>query len=484
MLSSEQIQRINQQLDDMPTSWNTKRKRGYRRELNKQLREHHYASSLPLFQPTDYELIFINRITSIETLTQLNQQINQTKIFTMDTESINKKFQPNIPTLIQIQMCFETMSKILIVEAHHLPKKNQQEFNLIRNLFTSLLKRDKQLFIWGDVNELEPFISFGLFDKQQISRSNHRNIQFEFKRYWEQRYPHDPKLTRVAMQKCFGINHDNAIALQDAVAFQLDQYLNKNSSREAFDIGLDKKLKCSRLNPEEIEYIERLANYAADDCDAIYQLIVKSNLINDYYGDYDCSINDIDSTDEMIVEEQTRTSTTEQEQQIAADIPHANTATVKWENPLSKEERMKIHNRSRSRHQRIKAYDQEFIIHNIDKRFPVRIMKKILKEHGIPITRIHPTESKRTKETILFVGLQKPISTNKYNGVKNLFTREHYQRNIPKQLQMQIKPTQRKSSINNVRTSNTHISIWSRRTSTTIIKTVFSLFLSLSLSFN
>ena len=432
MLSSEQIQRINQQLDDMPTSWNMKRKRGYRRELNKQLREHHYASSLPLFQPTDYELIFINRITSIETLTQLNQQINQTKIFTMDTESINKKFQPNIPTLIQIQMCFETMSKILIVEAHHLPKKNQQEFNLIRNLFTSLLKRDKQLFIWGDVNELEPFISFGLFDKQQISRSNHRNIQFEFKRYWEQRYPHDPKLNKSCKcKKCFGINHDNAIALQDAVAFQLDQYLNKNSSREAFDIGLDKKLKCSRLNPEEIEYIERLANYAADDCDAIYQLIVKSNLINDYYGDYDCSINDIDSTDEMIVEEQTRTSTTEQEQQIAADIPHANTATVKWENSLSKEERMKIHNRSRSRHQRIKAYDQEFIIHNIDKRFPVRIMKKILKEHGIPITRIHPTESKRTKETILFVGLQKPISTNKYNGVKNLFTREHYQRIFP-----------------------------------------------------
>ena len=126
----------------MSTACSTKPKRRCSRGLNKQLREQKYASTLPLFQPTNYEIIFINRTTSIEKLTELNQQINQTKIFMMETESINVKFQPNIPTIIQLQMCFETMSTILIVETHHLPKK-QPELDLIRKLFTSLLQPDK-----------------------------------------------------------------------------------------------------------------------------------------------------------------------------------------------------------------------------------------------------------------------------------------------------------------------------------------------------
>lgn len=433
----------------MSKSRSTKRKRGYRRGFDKQLREHNYATTLPLFQPTNYEIVFINRTTSIEKLTELNQRINQTKTFMMDTESINEKFQPNIPTIIQLQMCFETMSMILIVETHHLPEKNQPEFNLIRKLFSSLLKRDNRIFVWGDINELTPFICFELFDQQQILRSNHRNIQDEFKEYWERNYPHNPDQTHTCeCKKCFGINHDNAIALQDAVAFKLHQYLNKDSSCEAFNIGLDMKLQSSPLTPEDIEYAERLTNYAANDCDAIYQLILASNLINDYYGQYDLLIDDIDHLDEMMIEEQaatfeqtpttaaleipTTTNESEQERQTAPDNTQANTTrTTKWENPLPKEERVKIHNRSRSRHQRMNAYKREFTIYNIDERFPVSLMKKILKQHGIPLTRIHPTQSKYTQETILFVGLTKSISTNKYNEVKHLFNREHYRRVFP-----------------------------------------------------
>ena len=266
-----------------------------------------------------------------------------------------------------------------------------------------------------------------MFDQHQISRSNHRNIQTEFKEYWELQYPHDPDKNHICeCKRCFGIDHDNTIGLQDAVAFKLRQYLNKFSSCEAFDTGLDMKLKGSQFTRADMEYAKRLTTYAANDCDAIYQLILKSNLINDYYGYYDLLLDDIDQIDTMIIEEQ---RTTEQEQRTAPDVTYTNTTrTTKCGNPLSKEERVKIHNQSRSRHQRIKAYEREFIICNIDKRFPIHMVKNILKDHGIPITRIHPTQSKRTQETILFVGLKRPISTYKHNEVEHLFNREHYRR--------------------------------------------------------
>ncbi len=95
--------------------------------------------------------MFVNRITSINTIVTLNTKIKETKIFTLDTESIARKFQPNVPALIQLQLCSEASSIVIIVEVQHLPKQNQKEFQLIKNLFNSLFIKENKIFIWGEI---------------------------------------------------------------------------------------------------------------------------------------------------------------------------------------------------------------------------------------------------------------------------------------------------------------------------------------------
>jgi hypothetical protein len=86
-------------------------------------------------------------------LIKLDDAINQSNIFTLDTESINIPYQPNQPALIQLQIvCSEISSIIVLVEIHHLPQVHQQEFMIIRNLFKSLFNK-KKIFIWGEIDQ-------------------------------------------------------------------------------------------------------------------------------------------------------------------------------------------------------------------------------------------------------------------------------------------------------------------------------------------
>jgi len=481
-------------------------------------------------------IVFVNRTTPIDTLIKLNIKIKETNIFTLDTESVSRKFQSNLPALIQLQLCSEP-SSIIIIEVQHLPKQNEKEFQLIKNLFNSLFIKEKKIFIWGEIEELKEFIQFNLFNLQQIKLSTNRNVQKEFKAYWNEVYPHNEDPNQQCQCKyCFGIDHDNLLSLQDAVAFQLRQWLDKRLTRQAFNIGLDPQLK--RLNQRELEYRKSLLTYAANDCDAIYQIILHSNIINYHYPkaaqvnevnnefdtngtayefgnnttayefdfdemnyelDEEITINQqgqviITGTAYAIINTNNQPTTTpainhykpEEVEQVSSDEepmdvtpkqqqPNKLTTRVKpeptndkpYEPPsdnkpaqiqidqvnirplspttnakptapprkhpkytstLSEAERKKIHNRSRTRHQRRKAYEQEIILYNIEKRFPVKVMKQTLKEHGVLITQINPVESMRTGETILFVVLKQPVKKEQYEKLQELFTYQNYRR--------------------------------------------------------
>jgi len=147
MLSPEEINDIHYQLNHMSSSLTNKRKRDLRHELNKVLKEHKYASTYAPYESTGYEVVFINRTTPIDTLIKLDTKIKQTSIFTLDTESAPRKFQSNVPALIQLQVCSRTSSIIIIVEVHHLPTQNKEEFKLIKNLFNSLFKKKSNLYM-------------------------------------------------------------------------------------------------------------------------------------------------------------------------------------------------------------------------------------------------------------------------------------------------------------------------------------------------
>ncbi|CAF1375006.1 unnamed protein product [Rotaria sordida] len=103
--------------------------------------QHYYALNYPPFEPSSYELIFINYRTIEETLIQLIKIINSSTLFIMDTESVCAYKKPNKPALIQVQIITHQLnSYILIIEAYHLPRPHVSTFTLIQQLFESLFQ--------------------------------------------------------------------------------------------------------------------------------------------------------------------------------------------------------------------------------------------------------------------------------------------------------------------------------------------------------
>ncbi|CAF2775994.1 unnamed protein product [Rotaria sp. Silwood2] len=245
-----------------------------------------------------------------------NNIITNSKLFTLDTESTPIPHQPNKPSLIQLQIIQSEYSSImLIVEVCHLPSPDQPQFTLIKILFDLLFQPDKKIYIWGEIDELIKFTRYQLFTSNQIYLSRNIHLQKEFKKYWSANYPHQPTsssngTSTCKCKTCFGISHDNLLALQDAVAFELHRWIDKRLTRQPFDIGLDPHLQ--HLNDKQMEYRQSLCNYAANDCDAIYQLIISTNIINDQ--DQDNTISSINPP----------TTSTNYELQLTSDDDQAN----------------------------------------------------------------------------------------------------------------------------------------------------------------
>ena len=146
--------------------------------LRKKLKEHRYASTYPPFEPSPYEMIFINHTTTENTLIELNDAIIGSDIFHLDTKSTIILYQPNKPSRIQFQIItWEISSIIALVEVCHLPHRDQPTFQLIQELLHSLFQPTKTIFIWRTIKELVGFIQYGLFTKDQIKLSTHENIK-------------------------------------------------------------------------------------------------------------------------------------------------------------------------------------------------------------------------------------------------------------------------------------------------------------------
>ncbi|CAF4388098.1 unnamed protein product, partial [Rotaria sordida] len=102
----------------------------------------------------------------------------------------------NEPALIQLQITQKNLfSYVIFVEVRHLPNMHEQTFILIQELFVSLFSSNKNIYIWGSVDELQKFLNFNLFSSSQIYLSNNINLQDEFKKFWNQHHPHKPPLS-------------------------------------------------------------------------------------------------------------------------------------------------------------------------------------------------------------------------------------------------------------------------------------------------
>jgi hypothetical protein len=282
MLSEPEYYTPLQQLNDIPPDTHGKSRRNLRQTLKKQIKEYEYNLKYEKFEPLPYIPYFINRKTTEPTLHQLTQAATSSSEFTIDTESMNVRWEKNKPVLIQIQIILPyNLSLVTLVEIYHLPDNNTNHFKLIKHLFEIFFSPGKIIYIWGNMNELDPFVEFRLFSDEQLRSTKPINLQQQFKLFWNEQHPHQYRSSTstdiseedCTCERCIGKKPTEPWSLQDSIAFLFKEYLLKILTREKFHLGLDPHL--FRFDHDEKQYRQELTNYVLNDCAAMQRILIE-----------------------------------------------------------------------------------------------------------------------------------------------------------------------------------------------------------------
>jgi hypothetical protein len=282
MLSESEYYTALHRLNDIPRDTHGKTRQNLRQTMKKQIKEYEYNLKYGKFEPLPFIPYFINKKTTEPTLHQLIQAATSSSEFTIDTESMNVRFEKNKPVLIQIQIILPyNLSLIILVECYHLPDDNTNYFKLIKHLFEIFFSPGKIIYIWGNKNELDPFVEFKLFSNEQLRSIKPINLQQQFKLFWNERHPHQNRSSTSTdisqedciCERCIGKNPTEPWSIQDSIAFSFKEYLPKILTREKFYLGLDPNL--FRLDHDEKQYRQELTNYALNDCAAMQRILIE-----------------------------------------------------------------------------------------------------------------------------------------------------------------------------------------------------------------
>ncbi|CAF1434727.1 unnamed protein product [Rotaria sp. Silwood1] len=397
MLSQREYEKLKWQLKNIPSTIKGRPRQNLRTTLRKKIHEHELASTYPTFTPSNFQQFFINFQTTDLTLLHLIEACAASTNFILDTESVGIYRGPNKPALIQIQIILPTsISYVLIIEVCHLPPIHETTFQLIKQFFTTLFSSGKTIYIWGEIDELNDFTTTGLFTLDQIKLSNNNNFQDEFKDYWTKKHSHQTRSQRSTnelpcqCESCLGINPTDTWSLQNAVAYELHQWLDKRFTRSSFDIGLDPQLY--HFNTNEIEHRTQLT--------------------------------------QNIIEQQPTIIDVEQ---ISSDESEPEREPQQY-NLLSEEERKRIHNRSCTLKQRKRYYQNKIIINNIDRRFKIKQIKAIIRSYDVPFFAVNFSTSSTTRQRSLHIGIRDLSQIEHcHNCIKHLFTTSHFNEFISSQ---------------------------------------------------
>ena len=474
MLSHQELRNIRRQLENNPS-------KNLRKKLKKKLKEHEYASTYRPFTPLSHQRHFINQKTEEQTLIELTRVATDSTIFLLDTESVLVRHQPNRPGLIQLEIIpSDTLPVVLIIEVNHLPPTHSHAFQLIRQLFRIVLDPENVIYTWGIIAELKEFVQFNLFNHQQIESCDNRNLQDIFKQYWQQGHEHKRK-DDCKCEECIGKNGNEQWSLQDAVAYQLEEWLDKRQTCSPFDMGLDPRLNRSQQKATERQTI--LADYAANDCLSMEKLMISiqehpppkldrisigqdksTNAIDEQIENQRNSFNQsmyLDSSasnsiDQSIQhrqreQQQRREIHREEEPRSESSIRKRQRSEDLFESKFEDDDRIKrrksehleqydqspalderkeekkSRNRRSTLKQRKRQYKHEIIRRGIDPRFSITMVKEILRRYEIYYTAVNISKSSVTGRTSLYIGIKDQRKLHEYiNQTKSLFTTDCY----------------------------------------------------------
>ncbi|CAF4490430.1 unnamed protein product [Rotaria socialis] len=220
---------------------------------------------------------YINRETSIGVLNDLIDYAYCIQTYSIDTEDqLQQPPTPSEPALIQIQFVHEKdPSIIILIETHHLPPERSSKFDKIKQLCQTILSSNNIVSFWGDPKvELSKFTRFNLFDNDDIQRMVPKNIQADFKAWFNCTYP--------TSTHCKDEPND-IYSLQAAIYLAFNEWLDKRLTLANWGCGIDWSLKTylssnnmhdqqSRIIQDEEEIRTLMTTYASNDCLAVAKL--------------------------------------------------------------------------------------------------------------------------------------------------------------------------------------------------------------------
>lgn len=264
----------------------SKQQRNWRRNAKKTERNDELRERYPPFQTTSsIDIIHIHHRSTITTIESLISKAKTTKRYVVDTECEKGKREKH-GALIQIQFVHSTTeSTTILIETNYLPDSQSMLYMRIKELCSIIFGTNNEILSWGELqNEFEHFEHLGLIE---ISKNTIEiDLQFRFGEIYGNRRTHPERESRgdVGMDDSDIVypNQGNfRWSLQNAVAVQLKEFLDKTETVNFWNCGLDcllgtwqqKWFNKYRFDAKfEQEKRKRMIKYAVNDCAAVAEL--------------------------------------------------------------------------------------------------------------------------------------------------------------------------------------------------------------------
>ena len=239
---------------------------------NNQYKQLYLKGECGLFQkkPSIYQFYFIHSETSTNTLNDLIEYAKETTTYTIDTEDQMHFRQPSKCALLQIEfMPLNERSIVILIEALHLPPVGSSSFKKIRSLCKTIFSSGHRIVSWGEIaKEMGKFVSYGLFDVDDISRAESIDLQQQYTTWFNRSFP-----TSVNRK-----THSNDVfSLQTAVYLTFNEWIDKRMTLADWGCCLDTESRIfrnqSHRDVEHEKEIRRMMTlYAIHDCFAVTRL--------------------------------------------------------------------------------------------------------------------------------------------------------------------------------------------------------------------
>jgi hypothetical protein len=244
---------------------------------------------LPIFKSFEpYEICFVNRNSSFIFLSQLTEEIKQTKQLTL--LSRYDEYERKYALLVVI---FEQQGKLTIVaiEMFHLPYCATALYSQIKELFHCIFASIKTILIWEEIySALATFSIYNLLWPGYIKSNPVVNLEKKFRAWYNPKIllrnecrisiPHICDLSCICSSQPYKYLNDDW-PLQMAIACAFDEYLPEQSSTIAmpWGMGLDSSLDMGFKESNQYYFSQSMAFLNKEKCRTnMIQIIVNECL--------------------------------------------------------------------------------------------------------------------------------------------------------------------------------------------------------------